>query len=133
GTMAEAIASITTASPARPSALVRAIDTDLETIVLRCLAKEPARRYQSAGDLARDLQRYLAGEPIDARRDSTLYVLLKNARRYRWPLAAACTIFICLASFAGYAWTQAIHHRASAQRERLAKEAAQTAQAAAVA
>ena len=50
---------------------------EIDTIVLKCLRKEPDRRYQSAGELARDLRRYLAGEPIDAKRDSTVYMLRK--------------------------------------------------------
>jgi len=43
--------------------------------VLKCLSKESDRRYQSAGELARDIGRYLSSEPIEAKRDSTLYVL----------------------------------------------------------
>lgn len=57
------------------------IPHDLETIVLKALAKEPARRYQSAGELVGDVRRYLAGEPIEAKRDSTWYVLRKLVRR----------------------------------------------------
>src|SRR5262249_5293977 len=116
-----------------PSLMNRAIDSDLETIVLRCLSKEPARRYQSAGDLTRDLGHYLSGMPIEARRDSTLYVLLKNARRYRWALITGITFLIVLAGFAVHARVQAGQQRALAQREHAANEAAQTAKTRAVA
>jgi serine/threonine protein kinase len=76
--------------------LARLIDQDLEAIVLRCLAKEPPRRYQSAGDLARDLRCYLRGDAIDARRDSAGYVLRKIIRRHRvaFSVAAAFTLLV---------------------------------------
>ena len=63
------------------------IDDEVQTIVLRTLAKERDRRYQSAGELAKDIGHYLAGEPIEAKRDSGWYVLRKNLRRYKAPVA----------------------------------------------
>ena len=55
---------------------------DLEIIAQTALAKEQERRYQSVVDFARDVRHYLAGEPIEVRRDNTLYVLAKLARRH---------------------------------------------------
>jgi serine/threonine-protein kinase len=59
------------------------IPVDLETIVMKCLQKEPQDRYDSARALADDLGRYLDGEPIAARRTSWPYRLGKAIRRNR--------------------------------------------------
>lgn len=59
------------------------IPKDLDTIVMKCLEKEPERRYDSARNLAEDLQRYLAGEPVLARKASAFYRLRKKARKHR--------------------------------------------------
>ena len=59
-------------TPPRPRSLDRTIPRDLETIVLKATAREPERRYQSAGDLAEDLERFLEDRPIRARRASLI-------------------------------------------------------------
>jgi non-specific serine/threonine protein kinase/serine/threonine-protein kinase len=76
------------------------IDRDLETIVLKAMAKEPGRRYQTAGELGLDLGRYLRGQAIDARRDSAAYVLRKFVARHR---AGTGAVTVCLALAAGFA------------------------------
>ncbi len=67
--------------PLPPSRLVPQIPRDLETICLKCLAKDPHRRYQTALALAEDIERYLASEPIRARRTPLWEQGLKWARR----------------------------------------------------
>ena len=70
---------------------------DLETICLKCLEKEPARRYASAAELADDLGRYLAGEPIKARAPSMLDRCVKFARRNRTLVGGVAGVVIALA------------------------------------
>ncbi|MFO0837422.1 MAG: serine/threonine-protein kinase [Phycisphaerae bacterium] len=83
GGMRHVLERIISSVPLRPSVYARHIDEDLETIILRCLAKEPERRYQTAGELACDVRRYLADEPIAARRDGAWYIARKMVSRYR--------------------------------------------------
>jgi len=73
--------------PERPRLLNRHIPRDLETICLKCLEKEPRRRYGSAEALADDLDRWLAGKPIQARQTPAWERVVKWSRRR--PAAAA--------------------------------------------
>ncbi|MCH8806590.1 MAG: serine/threonine protein kinase [Planctomycetes bacterium] len=111
--------------PARPSALVRAIDDELETILLKALAKDRERRYQTAGELGRDLKHYLAGDPIDAKRDSGWYLLRKSLRRYRVP-AAILAAFVLLSL--GFGITMAVLFGRAAHAERMAQRRLATAE-----
>src|SRR5204863_2298204 len=78
GTRDEVLERVKHGSPRRPTALAPALPRDLEVICLKCLAREPARRYGSAEELAADLERFLAGEPISARSVG------RTERLWRW-------------------------------------------------
>jgi serine/threonine protein kinase len=75
------LASVLNDEPVPPSRPVPQVPRDLETICLKCLSKEPARRYASAEELANDLRRYQAGEPIRARPVGAVERTWKWARR----------------------------------------------------
>jgi WD40 repeat protein len=91
--------------PVAPRRLQPSVPRDLETICLKCLHKEPGRRYESAQALAEDLRRFLDGRPIAARPVGPLERAVKWARR-RPHLAtlAALLVFALLAGFAGVWW-----------------------------
>ena len=83
------------------SAHRRSLRGDLDRIALTALAAEPLHRYPSAEALSADVQRYLDGQPISARRDSRWYRFRKFARRNRYALAAAVLVcIVCIAAAA---------------------------------
>ena len=129
----------------RPRSINASADRDLETVALKCLEKEPARRYGSAEALAEDLDRWLNQEPILARPIGTPERVIKWAKRR--PAIAAMAAAVALATVAGVAgviwqWREAVYQRglaaealvnlaAEAQQKELARsrEAAQRAAA----
>jgi len=76
--------------------LINAVQGDLDWIVMKCLEKDRARRYESANGIAADLQRHLDHEPIVARPPSGMYLLQKLAQRNRNTLIAATTVLVAL-------------------------------------
>jgi WD40 repeat protein len=84
--------------PAPPRAYRPGLPRDLETICLKCLHKSPAGRYASARDLAEDLRRFLAGEPVRARPPSALDRAGKFVRRHKALVGAAAGIVAALAA-----------------------------------
>lgn len=88
------------ADPRPPRQLNDAIPRDLETICLKAMSRTPARRYQSGKELADDLRRFLAGEPILARPLSQMERLWRWSHRY--PLATSLFVALLIGSFAGF-------------------------------
>ncbi|MBV8515974.1 MAG: protein kinase [Acidobacteria bacterium] len=99
-------------------ALDPSIPLDLETIVLKCLEKDPQRRYDSARALAEDLRRYLDGEPIAARRTTFVYRWMVRARKQ--PVIATLLGIAFVAVLASMAWAVTTSIR-SAERQRAAQ------------
>ena len=78
----------------RPSELKPEIDSDLEAIILKALAKVPAERYRSAGALGEDLENYLAGEPIRAQPATASYFFRKKIVKHRRAVATSITLLL---------------------------------------
>jgi serine/threonine protein kinase/tetratricopeptide (TPR) repeat protein len=76
--------------------LIHLLRGDLDWIVMKCLEKDRNRRYETANGLARDLERFLADEPVVARPPSKLYGLQKMVRRHRLAFAAASAVIAAL-------------------------------------
>jgi hypothetical protein len=108
--------------PVPPAKLQPKIPRDLETICLKCLAKESGQRYASASALADDLHRFLAGEPIQARRVPAWERGLKWARRRPAVAALVVVSAIALASpIAGFLLYEEDLRHAAEQEARKAK------------
>jgi WD40 repeat protein/tRNA A-37 threonylcarbamoyl transferase component Bud32 len=82
GSPIQTMLAVSTDDPVPLKNLNHAVDPDLETICLKCLEKDPARRYGSAHDVAEDLQRWLGGEPIAARHVGRVERLRRWCRRH---------------------------------------------------
>lgn len=95
-TIANAVRVIEETEPQPLGAINRSLRGDLETIALKALRKRPEDRYQSASDLAADVRRFLAHEPIVARPASSLYYLRKFARRHRGVVAGSAVALAAL-------------------------------------
>lgn len=83
---------ITFADPPPLRELNSTIPRDLETIVTKCMEKEPERRYARARDVAEDCRRFLDGEPIRARRTLLVVKAARAVRRHRWKTLAAALV-----------------------------------------
>jgi len=90
------------------------VPSDLETIVMKCLRKEPGARYDSAKALADDLQRYIDGEPIQGRRESVIGRVRRRAKKNLALVFVSAGSLVLVVSFA----VQWIRVQLAASRER---------------
>lgn len=104
GSPSQVMRRIAEEQPKPPSTLSKQVKPELETIILKALAKEKSHRYQSVAELAEDLRRYLAGEPILARRPSSLYVLRKKMVKHRLAVGLSVGAIVLAGLGAGGAW-----------------------------
>jgi serine/threonine protein kinase/tetratricopeptide (TPR) repeat protein len=102
------LAAVAAARGAEPLRLVGLVRGDLDWIVMRCLEKDRVRRYESADGLARDVERHLRHEAVEASPPSPAYRLKKFARRHRAALATAAGFVLLLAGGAAVGAWQAV-------------------------
>ncbi len=120
-TLPEAVRMIGLDEPTPLSVADRSLKGDLQTIAAKALEKDRTRRYQSASELAADVQRYLKDEPISARPPSTWYQARKFAARNRALVGGVAAAFVLLVlGILGTAW-----QAAEATRGRTIAQAAQ--------
>lgn len=96
---------VKTSDPPAPRELRPTVPRDLELICLKCLAREPAQRYASAGELADDLEQFARGEPVSAREPTLPELLMHGLGRHRVAATVAGVAVVCLlAGFAATFW-----------------------------
>lgn len=102
--------------PVPPARLNSRVPRDLQTICLKCLQKDPARRYKTADELADELKRFMSGEPIRARPVSPAERTVKWCRRRpSTTLAIAVSVVALTGAVAGGIWLQQVGHARDTQ------------------
>ena len=91
-----------------PPKLIHGVRGDLDWIVMKCLEKDRARRYDTPNGLARDLERHLNHEPVTAAAPSAFYRMGKFIRRHRVGLATAAALMLLVAAGVGGSVWQAV-------------------------
>jgi serine/threonine protein kinase len=108
-----------------PVRLAKLVRGDLDWVVMKALDKDRTRRYETASAFARDIQRYLDGDPVEAGPPSTGYRLKKYARKHRRALTTAAAFLCLLVSAVVVSTWQAVRATAAARGERQANTKAQ--------
>jgi serine/threonine protein kinase len=104
GSAVETLQNIQLAEPQRPRKRISRFDSDIEAILLKCLEKDAARRYQSAAELRDDIQRWLGGLPIMAKSVSSIYLLRKIVARHRYTASVVGLLMAIILAFSYVGW-----------------------------
>jgi serine/threonine protein kinase/tetratricopeptide (TPR) repeat protein len=138
-TLGQGVTTVSTHRGSAPKRLSQVFRGELDWIVMKCLEKLPSRRYETASDLARDVERYLRDEPVLAGPPSARYKVRKFVWRHRGPVLVSAVVLlalvagICAATWglvrAERAWRAETEQRtvaeAATEEERKARETAQ--------
>ncbi|MGA2259760.1 MAG: hypothetical protein ABSG53_34215, partial [Thermoguttaceae bacterium] len=101
----ESLPSMAALRQTEPRKLLALLRGELDWVVMKCIEKQRDRRYETANGLARDIQRYLADEAVEARPPSAGYRLGKFLKRHKGPVvAASLVLFALLAGILGTTW-----------------------------
>ncbi len=112
-TLSQTLEQVKSSEPVPPSRLVPGLPRDLETVTLKCLEKDPASRYASAGELVDDLQRFLEDRPIRARRARAWERIVRWCRRN--PAVAGLLVSLISMFLAGFVAVTVQWRRANAE------------------
>ncbi|MGO9112629.1 MAG: WD40 repeat domain-containing serine/threonine protein kinase [Thermoguttaceae bacterium] len=123
-TPAETIVQVLQSEPERPRAIQSGVDRDLETICLKCLEKDPNRRYDSAAALAADLRCWLAGRPIAARPVGRAERAWRWCRRNPAPAVGGTLVLLLVLTFSWRLWFENRRVWNAVQAEEIALEEA---------
>ena len=124
---ADSLPSIAAQRKTEPAQLSKLLRGDVDWIVMKCLEKDRTRRYETANGLGRDIQRYLADEPVEACPPSAGYRLRKLLRKHKKSLGVAAIFAILLTSAAIVSGWQAVRATRAEQQARDDAEAARQA------
>jgi serine/threonine protein kinase/WD40 repeat protein/tetratricopeptide (TPR) repeat protein len=114
--------------PVRPRKVNRSVPRDLETVVLKAIARDPAHRYQSPAEMAEDLKRFVEDRPVRARRVSEAEKFWRWCRRNPLPASLlAGIVLVFLVGFVGvsWQWREAVTAREDEKNERSRAQALQ--------
>ena len=122
----ESLPSLAAMRHTEPKRLIALLRGELDWVVMKCLEKSRERRYETVNGLARDIQRYLADQPVEARPPSTGYRLSKFLRRNKGPVLAASLVLLALVAglaLASYGFVRAKSERDIADKARIEAQA----------
>lgn len=114
------MASILNEDPVPPRKRAPSISRDLETVILKCLEKDPELRYRDGGALLADLERLLAGEPVEASAASSVTRALRRVRRRKTSflaLVVASVAAVAMLSWGLWVWRSSVSEKADHREE----------------
>jgi len=125
----ERLPSVAAQRRTEPARLTKLVRGELDWIVMKAIEKDRTRRYETANGLARDIARYLEGDPVEASPPSTSYRLRKYARKHRGALVTAGAFAALLAAAAAVSTWQAVRARVAEKHALIEAKRARAAEA----
>lgn len=116
GTQLDLLNRVATQEVRRPRKVNAKIDSELEAILLKALSRDPKNRYGTAGELLKDIERYLNGQPLMARAPTLTYFMRKRISQHKWKFAFSTLLVFALLSFSLLAYRNVVIARDDAKR-----------------